>query len=223
MFSVWSRVASGSSTRVMPRRVQPGQQHRRLHLRRRHRHAVFQRQRALARPRSPSGSRPPSREAKRAPQADSGSITRRIGRPRRLASPVITANSRMAGQDAAQQPRRGAGVAHVQHVRRLDAGRRCRGRRRARCRRRRASTSAPSARMAAAVRSTSSPSSRPVMRVSPTASAPNISARWLIDLSPGTRIGRQGGRRGGDGAERAAGRDMAVRWSAAPLSMRAAI
>ena len=47
-------------------------------------------------------------------------------------------------------------------------------------------TSAPSARIAAAVRSTSSPSSSPVIRVSPTASAPNISARWLIDLSPGT-------------------------------------
>ena len=38
-----------------------------------------------------------------------------------------------------------------------------------------------------AVLSTSSPSSRPEMRVSPTASAPKISARWEIDLSPGTR------------------------------------
>ena len=45
----------------------------------------------------------------------------------------------------------------------------------------------PSARMALPVLSTSSPSSRPVMRVSPTASAPKISARWEIDLSPGTR------------------------------------
>ena len=42
--------------------------------------------------------------------------------------------------------------------------------------------------MAAAVRSTSSPVSRPAMRVSPIASAPNIKARWLIDLSPGTAI-----------------------------------
>ena len=42
--------------------------------------------------------------------------------------------------------------------------------------------------MAAAVRSTSSPVSRPAMRVSPIASAPNIKARWLIDLSPGMAI-----------------------------------
>src|SRR5690606_6313417 len=50
------------------------------------------------------------------------------------------------------------------------------------------SAEAPIARIAAAVASTSSPSRRPVMRVSPTASAPSITARWLIDLSPGTRI-----------------------------------
>src|SRR5229473_190852 len=49
------------------------------------------------------------------------------------------------------------------------------------------STFAPRARMALAVLSTSSPSSRPETRVSPTASAPRISARCEIDLSPGTR------------------------------------
>src|SRR5690606_34749389 len=47
-------------------------------------------------------------------------------------------------------------------------------------------TSAPIARIAAAVASTSSPSSSPSITLSPTESAENISARWLIDLSPGT-------------------------------------
>src|SRR5262245_15533686 len=47
--------------------------------------------------------------------------------------------------------------------------------------------SPPSRRMAAAVRSTSSPSSSPWISVSPTASAPSISERWEIDLSPGAR------------------------------------
>jgi len=47
-------------------------------------------------------------------------------------------------------------------------------------------TVAPKARMADAVSSTSWPSRSPVIRVSPTAIAPKISARWLIDLSPGT-------------------------------------
>ncbi len=49
------------------------------------------------------------------------------------------------------------------------------------------STTAPSARQAAAVRSTSSPSRRPCTSVCPTASRPKIMARWEIDLSPGTR------------------------------------
>ena len=47
-------------------------------------------------------------------------------------------------------------------------------------------TSAPKARMALAVSRTSWPSSSPVTFVSPTDSAPRISARCEIDLSPGT-------------------------------------
>ena len=43
IFSVWSRVMTGSITVVTPRRVQAGEQHRRLHLRRGHRHAVADR------------------------------------------------------------------------------------------------------------------------------------------------------------------------------------
>src|SRR5579871_5672856 len=46
-------------------------------------------------------------------------------------------------------------------------------------------TWAPKRRIASAVFRTSSASKRPVMRVSPTVSAPRISARWEMDLSPG--------------------------------------
>ena len=186
MFSVWSRVASGSSTRVMPGAFRP------------HSSTAdftwadgtgtrYSSGSASFGPCTASGSRPPSRAAKRAPQADSGSITRRIGRRRRLASPVITANrwwlastphssraavpelpmsSTSAGSTSPPTPRPA--------TRHVPSGS--------------CATSAPSARIAAAVRSTSSPSSSPVIRVSPTASAPNISARWLIDLSPGTAM-----------------------------------
>src|ERR1700756_1560061 len=47
-------------------------------------------------------------------------------------------------------------------------------------------SSAPSPRRAPAVEWTSPDSSRPVMRVSPSARAPRIRARWEMDLSPGT-------------------------------------
>ena len=86
-----------------------------------------------------------------------------------------------------QQPRAGAGIAEIEHVVGLGEAADADARRRARRRRRRARRAAPSARIAAAVRSTSSPSSRPVISVRPTASAPSISARCEIDLSPGTR------------------------------------
>ena len=49
-------------------------------------------------------------------------------------------------------------------------------------------TSAPIAWKQLAVLRGSSPKSNPSIRVSPSASAPSINARWEIDLSPGTRI-----------------------------------
>src|SRR5215813_8677673 len=48
-------------------------------------------------------------------------------------------------------------------------------------------TTIPRASRALAVLRTSSPSSKPVMCVRPVARAPSMSARWEIDLSPGTR------------------------------------
>ena len=48
-------------------------------------------------------------------------------------------------------------------------------------------TRLPNARIASAVAITSSDSKRPLIVVSPIASAPNMSERWEIDLSPGTR------------------------------------
>ena len=85
------------------------------------------------------------------------------------------------------QPAAGAGIAEIEHAARARGSRRPRRRARAIRPRRCARRWRPSARMALPVLSTSSPSSRPEIRVSPTASAPKISARWEIDLSPGTR------------------------------------
>ena len=87
---------------------------------------------------------------------------------------------------AHHQPRAGAGIAEIERRRRARPAADARPLTRqspgavAGQRRRR------SARIASAVLSTSSASSRPEMRVSPTASAPRIRARWEIDLSPGT-------------------------------------
>ena len=180
-------------------RVQAGEQHRRLHLRRRNRHAIVQRQRV-------------ARALDRQRQA-AAFARRRTARRSRSADRSPGASAGRAGWHRRSSPRTADGWPGC----RTAAARRCRN---CPCRARRpvrvrppmprpatrqmpsasCVTSAPRARMAAAVRSTSSPVSRPVMRVSPIASAPNIRARWLIDLSPGTAIRpcQRGGRFAGD-------------------------
>ena len=92
---------------------------------------------------------------------------RRIGRLRSEASPSKVAVTRMAADDAHHQPRAGAGIAEIERRR---PGRHKPPMPTPRTTQRPSpsrSTSAPSARAAAAVRSTSSPSSRPSTRVSP--------------------------------------------------------
>ena len=130
-----------------------------------------------------SGRRPPGLAAKLAPISDSGSMTRPIGRRESEASPMKVA---VMGWLAIRP------ISSRVEVPELPMSSAVCG-----CSRPPTPTPwtcqrlpcfsmlAPIAVSAAAVASTSSPSSRPSMTVSPTASAPNISARWLIDLSPG--------------------------------------
>ena len=132
-----------------------------------------------------TGRNPPSRAVISAPNRAKGSVMRRIGRRERLASPVkvavigVVAMAPMISRTpvpelpqsitpagSAKPPTPTPWTTHSPSPTRV--------------------TSAPKARMALAVSSTSCPSSSPVIRVSPTASAPRISARWLTDLSPGT-------------------------------------
>ena len=183
--SVWSRLASVSITMVLPGAARPARQHRRLDLGRRAPAAVDDRQRvARAGERERQAVRPSPARLTLAPISASGSRTRRIGRRRSEASPSNVA------------------VIGNRRPRPSPAGNRCRN-----CRNRgdrgsaKPATPTPSTRHAP-VRcarpraerlhgvgglSTSSPSSRPEMRVGPTASAPRMSARCEIDLSPGTR------------------------------------
>ncbi len=121
------------------------------------------------------GNRSPGRAENTAPHARNGSITRRIGRLRKLASPVITekiswlakipASSRAAVPELPISNTSSGAVSPP--IPRPATSQSAPSRQ----------TSAPSARIAAAVRRTSSPSSKPVILVSPTASAPNINAR----------------------------------------------
>ena len=184
--SVWSRLASVSITVVMPGAASPASSTADLIWA----EATGVRYRIGSGSRAPcsvSGSRPPSPLAPTlAPINSRGSRMRRIGRERSEASPSKIA---VIGQPAtapitSRQPvpelpkSSGAGgcANPATPTPRTDQAN---GPVR--------STFAPSACIDLAVLSTSSPSSRPEIRVSPTASAPKISARCEIDLSPGTR------------------------------------
>ena len=180
--------------RRFARRMQPGDQHRAFDLRRRHRQSVDdrheiagaaqrQRQRLLA---GLKDLQPHLHQWRQhAPH--------RPPRQRRIARHLN--RDRMAGDDAHHQPRAGAGIAEIERALRLaktarsaafdlpDVPDLCR-------------RQLPARTTARAVLMTSSASSRPRMRVVPVASAPKISARCEIDLSPGTRSRpRSGGAR----------------------------
>ena len=179
-------------------RVQAGEQHGGLHLGGGDRHAIIQRQRvagALDRQRQPTAL---ARLKMGAAWRSAGRSPGCIGRRAQAGVAGHHGEHRMRGEDAAQQARGRCRNCPCRARPPAPSGRRCRARPPA-ISRRRAHISAPRARIAAAVRSTSRRSSRPLIRVSPTARAPNISARWLIDLSPGTRDAamQRGGRGGG--------------------------
>ena len=186
IFSVWSRVASFSITVVAPGAASPASSTADLSCAD-GTGASYSIGIGSRAPCSKTGSRPPSRISKvRAPIFSSGSRMRRIGRVRRLASP---SNVTVIGQPAT------APMASRQPVPELPKSSAAEGSakpptptpRTLQARSPVRSTAAPSAFMALAVLMASSPSSMPVMRVSPTASAPRIRERSEIDLSPGTR------------------------------------
>ena len=114
-----------------------------------------------AAPVTASGSRPPSRLTKLRPE-----MRQRLDDPAHRPAPQRgvagdEGGERVGRQHAEQQPRRGAGIAEIEHVLGLAERRRPRRRRPASARPPSRSTPAPIARSAAAVASTSSPSSRP--------------------------------------------------------------
>ncbi len=128
-----------------------------------------------------------------APNFVSGSSTRFIGRLRRLASPVkvaaigVVAMAPITSREPVPElPKSSVASGAANPPTPTPFTRQVPGPSRV--------TVAPKARMASAVFSTSSASSRPVIRVSPTASAPRIRARWEIDLSPATRATPRKGR-----------------------------
>ena len=128
-----------------------------------------------------------SSSRKRAPISASGAVMRRIGRLRSDASPVSTDAN---GRDASRP------IINREVVPLLPQSSGCDGARHASIPRPRttispassggAGTSQPSARSTDAVLRQSSPGRRPERRLSPSAAAASISARWVIDLSPGT-------------------------------------
>ncbi len=192
MRSLWSRVATGSITRVIPGALRPASSTADLTWA----DAIGSRYSigtAGQAPRTISGRRSPGEVVNSAPMRDKGSVTRRIGRRESDASPMkvaVTAwlatspissrvevpelpiSSALAGCSSPPTPT--PLTIHTPSSRRT--------------------ISAPMARSAPAVAWTSSPSSRPSMRLSPMLSAENMSARCEIDLSPGTRTRPESGR-----------------------------
>ncbi len=200
MRSVWSRRRLGLDHGGLARGVEAGQQDGALHLRRGDGQAVFDRHHLVG---ADDGERHAAALARLEARAHA---RQRLDDPlhRPAAQRGVAgheAGEAMAGQDAGEQARRGAGIAEVEHVGGLARRRRRRSRARSmrRCRHARPRR-AQRARRAAAVASTSSPSSRPVIFVSPSARAPNIRARWETDLSPGRGRGPAAGRQGGRSA-----------------------
>ena len=92
----------------------------------------------------------------------------------------------MTRDHAHHKTRARAGIAEVQRTVRRGQSAAANARQPASHRRRARQSLHPSAEARAPVASTSADSSKPVIWVSPIASAPKISARWEIDLSPGT-------------------------------------
>ncbi len=138
-------------------------------------------------PCSVSGRRPPSAVSKRAPNCASGVVTRPMGRRDSEASPTqravsgVVAIRPMASRTPVPElPKSSAAAGDVRPATPTPWTRQAPSEPRA--------AAAPSAVMARAVLITSSASSRPRITVSPMATAPNIRARWDMDLSPGTRM-----------------------------------
>ena len=118
--SVWSRVGAGSTTVVSPSANRPASSSADLTWALATLQAVLDAVQGRQPARSTSGAnRPPSRPSIAAPARRSGSTMRAIGRRRSDASPLSTAKTPDAGQDAAEQAHARARIAAIQHVGRL--------------------------------------------------------------------------------------------------------
>src|SRR5579884_289524 len=127
---------------------------------------------------------PPTRRgpvAARAPMVRSGSTTRSMGRRESEASPTSVTGK---GAAASRPANRRMVVPELPQSSGPDGSRSPRSPRPATTS---PSTSTPRARRQPAVLSTSAPGERPRTRATPSATAFRISARWEMDLSPGTR------------------------------------
>jgi len=139
------------------------------------------------------GSRPPSRPRTVAPIRRSGSATRPIGRRRSGSVPVSTvvngwpamspASRRMVVPEPAQCSTSAGSVSPRSPRPRM---RRAEAKKPGFSEFSSPSTSAPNACMHRSVARQTSAGTQPSMVVSPSASAASMSARWVMDLSPGT-------------------------------------